>query len=165
MHYAAGLTLLVVLGLTVADITLRTGFNDPISGTVEVTALLLLVLVFLGVAYSEDLGDHIAVDLVYERIGPRSKQILDVFAGLLSVFVMGLMAFQIYHFALRQRDAGAETPVLAWPLWPFALVAAFGSLLYALAIASKLILRALGEPTEVEPTHNLGEAEVKGPEI
>ena len=88
---------------------------------------------------------------------------LDVFANLLSVVVIGLMAFQIYHFALRQRASGAETPVLEWPIWPFAMVAAFGSALYALSTASKLVLRALGEPTDAEAPLTLGE--VSGPEI
>ncbi len=36
-------------------------------------------------------------------------------------------------------------------MWPFVLIAAFGSLLYAISIAFKLILRAMGEPTGAEP--------------
>jgi len=163
MHYLAGMALLAMLALTVADIAGRTLFNEPLPGTVEVTALLLVIVVFLGLGHSEDLGDHITVDLLYVRVGKRVKAALNIFAGVVSVVVIGLMAFQIYHFALRQRDSGAETPVLEWPIWPFALAAAFGTLLYALAIAVKFVLRALDEPTEAEPSNTLGE--VSGPEI
>ena len=162
MHYVAGLALLVMLALTVADITGRSAFNNPVPGTVEVTALILVVVVFLGLAHSEDLGDHITVDLIYVRVGKRLQAAFDVFANVLSIAVLALMAFQIYHFALRQQESGAETPVLQWPIWPFAMVAAFGAALYALSIFLKLLLRALGEPTEApEP----GAGEFSGPEI
>jgi len=151
MHYVAGVALVGMLLLTVADITGRSVFNDPVPGTVEVTSLVLVVVVFLGLAHSEDLGDHISVDLLYVRVGDRWKAVLDVFADLISVVVIALMAYQLYVFAWRQQETGAESPVLEWPVWPFVLIAAFGSALFALSIGFKLVLRAMGEPTEAEP--------------
>lgn len=148
MHYAAGVALVGMLVLTIADITGRTVFNDPVPGTVEVTALVLVAVVFLGLAHSEDLGDHITVDLLYVRLGDRFKVVLDVFADLVSVVVIGLMSLQLYRFTLRQAETGAESPVLQWPVWPFVLVAALGALGYAVSILFKLILRFMGEPTE-----------------
>ncbi len=151
MHYVAGLALVVLLALTVSDITGRSGFDNPVPGTVEVTSLVLVVVVFLGLAHSEDLGDHISVDLLYVRVGKRFKAVLDVIADLISLAVIGLMSYQLYRFALRQQDAGAESPVLEWPVWPFVLVAALGALGYTISIGFKLILRAMGEPTGAEP--------------
>lgn len=148
MHYVAGVALVAMLALTVADITGRTVFNNPVPGTVEVTQVILVVVVFLALAHSEDLGDHITVDLLYVRVGSRAKGILDVFANVLSVVVLGVMAYQLYVFALRRQVSGAETPVLQWPMWPFVLVAALGTLGYAFATLFKLVLRASGEPTE-----------------
>ena len=159
MHWVAGATLLILLALTIADIAGRTLFNNPVPGTVEVTALLLVVIVFLALAHSEDLGDHITIDLIYVRVGPRVQAAMDLFAQVLSLIVIGLMAFQIYHFALRQRDGGFESPVLEWPIWPFVLVAAFGAALYTVAIGNKLVLTALKEPVESET------GEILGPEI
>ena len=159
MHWVAGAALLILLALTIADIAGRTLFNNPVPGTVEVTALLLVVIVFLALAHSEDLGDHITIDLIYVRVGPRVQAAMDLFAQVLSLIVIGLMAFQIYHFALRQRDGGFESPVLEWPIWPFVLVAAFGAALYTLAIGNKLVLTALKEPVEAET------GEISGPEI
>ncbi len=150
MHYLAGVTLLGMLALTVADITGRTAFNNPVPGTVEVTSLILVIVVFLGLAHSEDMGDHITVDLIYAQVGKRSKMILDVFSDLLGVVVLGLMAFQLYHFGLRQRETGAESPVLEWPVWPFVYVAAFGAVLYAVSTAMRLTLRSMGDKTFME---------------
>ena len=125
--------------------------------------MLLAVVVFLGLAHSEDLGDHITIDLIYVRLGQRMRAVFNVFANLLSVAIVGLMAYQLYDFSRFTRNTGEETGILEWPIWPFVLVAAFGAALYAVSIASKLVLRALGEPVEADAPQSIGE--VSGPEI
>lgn len=155
MHFMSGAALLVMLGLTVADITGRSAFNDPVRGTVELTQMLLVIVVFLALAHSEDLGDHITVDLLYARAGPRLKRFLEVVSDVLSVGVLLLLSYQLLQFTLRQRRSGAETPVIEVDQWPFVLIAALGALGYALATAFKLVLRSLGEPTEAEETRSI----------
>jgi TRAP-type C4-dicarboxylate transport system permease small subunit len=149
MHYFAGATLLAILFLTVADIAGRSALNNPVPGTVEVTSMLLVVVVFLAVAHSEDRGDHISIDLIYERVGKGAKWFMDVFSDLVTIAVLGLMAFQLYHFGLRNIASGAETPVLDWPVWPFVFVAAFGAALYTLSTVMRLVLRLLGLPVDL----------------
>lgn len=149
MHFVAGGFLLVILFLTIADIIGRSAFNNPVAGTVEVTSVLLVVVVFFAVAHSEDMGDHIAIDLIYERLGKGGRRFLDVFSDLLTIAVLALMAFQLYHFGLRNIDSGAETPVLDWPVWPFVFVASLGAVLYAISTVMRLILRFLGRPVDM----------------
>lgn len=150
MHFVAGAGLLVMLFLTIADIAGRSALNNPVPGTVEVTSVLLLVVVFFAVAHSEDMGDHITIDLVYERVGNRSKMVMNVFADIVTIAIMGLLAFQLYHFALRNLDSGAETPVLDWPIWPFVFVACFGAGLYAISTVLRLFLRLSGREPDME---------------
>lgn len=158
----AGVALIVTLTVQVANIIGRKGFQFPILGTVEVTRMLLAVVVFLGLAYSEDLGDHITIDLLHVRLGDRWKEIVDVFADLVTISVVGLISWKLFDYALFTRASGEDTGTLDWPIWPFVLVAAVGSALYTLATTSKLVLRVLGEPTEAEaPT--IGE--ISGTEI
>ena len=149
MHFVAGGALVFMLFLTVADIVGRSAFNNPVPGTVEITSLLLIVVVFLAVAHSEDMGDHITIDLIYERVGKRTKLVMDLFSDLLTIAVMGLMSFQLYHFALRNLDTGAETPVLDVPLWPFVFVACFGAGLYTISTVMRLVLRLTGWPVDM----------------
>lgn len=150
MHFAAGAILLVLLLLTVTDIVRRSAFNNPVPGTVEVTGVLLLLIVFLALAHSEDMGDHITIDLLYENTGKRTRLVMDIFADLVTIAVMGLMAYQLYHFGFRNIDSGAETPVLDWPIWPFVFVASFGAALYTLSTIMRLTLRLTGRPVDME---------------
>lgn len=147
-HYVSGVALLTILFLTVADITGRSALGSPVSGTVEVTSMLLVVVVFLAVARSEDMGDHITIDLIYERVGEGAKKFLDIFSDVLTVVIVGLISYQLYQFSLRNQASGAETPVLDWPLWPFVLVGSVGAALYALSTIMRIVLRALGEPVD-----------------
>lgn len=149
MHWVAGAALVAILTLTVFDIIGRSAFSRPVPGTVEVTSMALVVVVFLAVAHSEDSGDHITIDLIYERIGEKARLVFDVFADLFGIAVLSLMAYRLYQFAFRNIDSGAETPVLEWPVWPFVVVAALGALGYAAATIMKLILRLMGLPFEI----------------
>lgn len=150
MHYVAGAALVGILFLTVADITGRSVLGSPVSGTVEVTSMVLVVVVFMAVAHSEDMGDHITIDLVYERVGEGMKAFLDVFSDLLTIVIVGLISFQLYHFGLRTVASGAETPVLDWPQWPFVFIGSAGAALYAVSTVMRLVLRLIGERVDAE---------------
>jgi TRAP-type C4-dicarboxylate transport system permease small subunit len=153
MHYLASAALLGFLFLTVADIIGRSAFRRPVPGTVEVTSLALVVVVYLALAHSEDMGDHITIDLIYERVGRRAKFFLDIISDLLTVVIMALISFQLYHFGLRNLVSGAETPVRDWPFWPFVFLASFGAALYALSTVMRVVLRLFGAPVNApDPT-------------
>lgn len=139
--------------LTVSDIGGRWLLNSPVRGTVEVTSLVLVLLVFLGLAHSEDLGDHISVDLIYVRVGDRGKMVLDVFADTLSIVVLGILAYRLYQFGFRQIDSGAYTPVRRWPVYPFVFVAAFGAFTYMVSTLMRLVLRFKGLPADAPDPH------------
>jgi TRAP-type C4-dicarboxylate transport system permease small subunit len=155
-HYVAGLALLSILFLTVADITGRSAFRRPVPGTVELTGMILVIVVFLSVARSEDMGDHITIDLIYERVGTRFKMFLDIFADALTIVVVALLSYQLYQFVLRNQSSGAETPVLDIPVWPFVLVAAVGSALYVVSTVMRLVLRFMGEPVDADEPADSG---------
>ena len=160
-HSLAGVGLMALLFLTVSDILGRFLLSRPVPGTVEVTSVLLVVVVFLAVAHSEDMGDHITIDLIYERVGPRWRMVMDLFADIFSIVVIALLSYQLYQFVLRNQASGAETPVLDLPIWPFVLVAAFGSALYAVSTIIRMTLRIMGLPVDaVDPSGPDGGVEV-----
>lgn len=143
-HYVAGAALVGILLLTVVDITGRSAFRRPMPGTVELTSMVLVIVVFLAVAHSEDMGDHITIDLIYERVGKGWKRFLDVFSDALTVVVVALLSYQLFQFVLRNQTSGAETPVLDLPIWPFVAVASFGAAMYVISTIMRIVLRLRG---------------------
>lgn len=141
--------------LTVADITGRSGFRRPVPGTVELTSMILVIVVFLAVAHSEDMGDHITIDLVYERLGKGWKRVLDVFSDVLTLIVVALLSYQLYQFVIRNQSSGAETPVLDLPVWPFVAVASLGAAFYVISTLMRIVLRLKGLPVDARDTRDI----------
>lgn len=140
LHVLAGLTMVVLLLWTVTDIIGRAFFNQPLRGTIELTELAVVILVYLGLARTEDRDAHITVDLLYGRLGVTAQLALRVFAGVVAVVVVTAMTWRLWVFA-GQLDAGNYTTgTLRLPLYPVALLGVVGSAAFALAILSNLAL-------------------------
>jgi TRAP-type transport system small permease protein len=145
MHVGAGLTMLVLLAWTVTDIVGRAFFSSPVRGTVEITELAVVVLVYLGLARTESQDAHISVDLLYIRLGVRAKLALRVFAGVVSVAVLTVMTWRLWVYAGSLEAGGYTTGIRRIPLYPVALLGVIGSAMFtvALFVNGLVALRAL----------------------
>ncbi|WP_052668698.1 TRAP transporter small permease [Nitriliruptor alkaliphilus] len=145
LHAAAGLTMLALLAWTVTDIIGRSFFSRPLRGTVELTELGVVILVYLGLARTESQDAHISVDLLYLRLGPRTKLALRVLAGAIGFVVISIMTWRLYLYAGQLDAGGYTTGILRLPLSPVAMLGVLGSGMFALVILFNLVvvLRAL----------------------
>jgi len=129
-NYISIVAMMLLTLLTVADVFGRYLFNKPIPGTLEVTELALVIIVFLAVGYAEHYNDHIVIDTVYELLPKTIKNIVYLFSSVLTFVVIILMGWQLYVYSERMLAGGYNTAVL---------VAAFGSICYALAQFSNIV--------------------------
>ncbi|HSK22964.1 MAG TPA: TRAP transporter small permease, partial [Egicoccus sp.] len=145
LHVAAILTLLGLLAWTVADIVGRSFFDRPMRGTVELTELAVVVLVYLGLARVESQDAHISVDLLYVRFGRRMQLGLRALALTLGVIVVGTMTWRLFDYAGQLAAGGYTTGILRLPLRPVALLGVAGAAMFGVTMAANLllVLRAL----------------------
>lgn len=134
LRIAAGAVLLVLLAWTVVDIVARSVFNNPLTGTVELTKLAMVPMVYLGLSYVESRDGHIAVDLLYLRLPVRARLALRVFAGLVSLAVIAFMTWQLHAYAGTLEANHNNSGVLRIPLYPAALLATLGAAIFGLAV-------------------------------
>jgi TRAP-type transport system small permease protein len=145
LHALAGITLVLLLAWTVADIVGRSAFSRPMRGTVELTELAVVVLVYLGLAHTESDDGHITVDLLFVRLKERGQLVLRAIAGCIGVIVIAAMTWRLYVFA-GQLDAGNYTTgVLRIPLYPVAILGVVGAAAFGLAVLANLavVVRAI----------------------
>jgi TRAP-type transport system small permease protein len=145
LHALAGITLVLLLAWTVADIIGRSAFSRPMRGTVELTELAVVVLVYLGLAHTESDDGHITVDLLFVRLKERGQLVLRAIAGCIGVIVIAAMTWRLYVFA-GQLDAGNYTTgVLRIPLYPVAILGVVGAAAFGLAVLANLavVVRAI----------------------
>jgi TRAP-type transport system small permease protein len=140
MHVGAGLTMLALLAWTVVDIVGRAFFASPVRGTVEVTELAVVVLVYLGLARTESQDAHISVDLLYVRLGVRAKLALRVLAGVVSLAVLVVMTWRLWIYAGSLDAGGYTTGIRRIPLYPVALLGVLGTAMFAVAVFVNLLV-------------------------
>jgi TRAP-type C4-dicarboxylate transport system permease small subunit len=134
--WLAGISLAAMMLLTVADVTLRAAFNNPIRGTLEIVELLLACSFFLALPASFLRDEHIVVDIV-DGYWPRRVRLLRRIAALLGVVVMAVMAWQGWIAAQDTLMFHDVTSDLALPriwYWIPVLAGMIGSCIAAAAM-------------------------------
>jgi len=134
LHHLSGALLLGLMVLTVANIVGRWLFDAPVAGTVELTEIGMVGIVFLGLAYAQVREDHIRVDLLYERLGPRGRKVLGLFAALVSFATVAVLTWRLWSYAGRLSASGRTTSALRIPLSWVAWVAVAGAAIYAMGV-------------------------------
>ena len=140
LHTLAGVTMVLLLLWTVGDIIARTLFSRPFPGTVELTELAVVMLVYLGLARAENADSHITVDLLFARLDARAQLVLRIAAGLVSAAVVGVLTWRLALFAGQLASGGFTTGVLRIPLYPVAIVGVLGAAAFLLAILSNVVV-------------------------
>jgi len=147
----AAIALLASLALIVYSVVMRYGLNQPIAWVDELVGYLLVACVMLASADTLLHGEHIAVDVVTERLSTRGKR-LTLLAGLVAVLVSAaLLAVEGYDMVAFARMVGLlSNGYLAMPMWiPQALVP-IGAVLLFLAAVTALIAALRGRRSALD---------------
>ncbi len=131
--------LVVMMLLTATDVTLRYVFNRPITGAFEITALMLVILVTFGLAYTQVCKEHVRIEFIISRFSPRVQAFASSIASIMGIGILALIAWQGIVHAESLRAAGDTTPALHIPLYPFVWVVVVGSALFCLVLIVDLL--------------------------
>jgi C4-dicarboxylate transporter DctQ subunit len=132
----AALALLASLALIAWSVVMRYFLNHPIAWVDELVGYLLVASVMLAAADALIEGEHIAVDILTERLAARGRRAV-LLIGLAAVGVSALLlAYAGYDMVAFSRTVGLlSNGYLAVPMWiPQAAVPIGSVLLLAAAI-------------------------------
>lgn len=121
----------------------------------EICVFLLVWAVLLGVARIEKRAQHIRVDFLYNRFGPKAQAGAEIFA---LIFAIGVAVFFIYSGKLVVQDAilwdeRSET-TLRTPFWILYLALSVSFTVHLLFIIERLrLLVTTGESAKQKPFH------------
>ena len=132
MALAGGWVIVLLMVYTVFDVVLRYVFNRSFSGSLEVTEFAMSMIVFLGLAYCGWVGGHVAVDILERSLeNPRLR-----FVPILLTFIGGVLFAAIAWFTADEAlsTMNRVSNMMRWPHYPFQLIVAFGSAMYAIVL-------------------------------
>jgi len=108
-----------MMTLTFVDVVMRYVVNRPLRGSLEITELLLLVLIFAGLPLVAHADEHVTMDLIDRLLGERGRRLLERIVALASAGLMFLLAWLMWLKAGRVSAYGDTTDVLRIVVGPF----------------------------------------------
>jgi TRAP-type C4-dicarboxylate transport system permease small subunit len=116
-----------------AEVLMRYAFNAPIPGHLEGAELLVPIIVFLGLSYTQSMHGHVGMDLVLDSMSDRLRRYATMATLLISIFICAVLAwFSAQHaWQLWIYDDVTMSPPY-FKTWPTGAAVALGYLLISL---------------------------------
>ena len=124
----------MMMFLTAMDVMLRYIFNRPISGALELTEFMMLIVVAFGLAYCAILKGHVKVELVLSRFSPRTQAVINSITYFISLGLFSLITWQCIKYVKLMLDAEMTSAVLLISVFPFVAILALGSVIFSLVL-------------------------------
>ena len=134
LNIAGACVLSILMFLTVVDVSLRYFFNHPLRGTFELTELMMVAIVVLGLGYTAATGGHISVDIVVSRFKGRSRQTVDFINLVLGIAIFSLIVWQSALYAFSSLQTGEHSDILKVPAFYFKILVPIGSTMLVLEL-------------------------------
>ena len=142
----------VILGLTIALVILRYGFNSSITGGNEAMEYLFIYTTALGAAVSVGKGEHINISFLVDKLPPTARRRANRLNYLLIGFVNGVMLW--YSPNWIGSTGYFESPVMRIPNWVVQVSVPLGSGLVIVYCLNHILMEMSGPPDTPEPKVN-----------
>ena len=128
---ACGVLLFLFMFMVVGDVTGRYTFSSPIPGTMEIGEIVLAFVIFLGWAAVLANNQHIRVLILVDRLPPRWRPWMEMFALAVGLAMMFPIAWHSLTFAMDSYITKEIGFTYSIPRYPGKMALFVGSTLFA----------------------------------
>ena len=122
VNLVAGSLIFLLMLLGVCQIVLRTLFQSPVFGYIDIVEVLMVGFAVLPIAYMQRTGGHIRMELLLKSLRGRALWLAELFGTLSAVFIVAvLIPYSFDHFE-RAFKFGDSTIDIELAIWPAKLV-------------------------------------------
>ena len=115
----AALALFAIMALTLADVLGRKLLNHSITGSLELTEILMVVVIFAALPLVSLHGEHVVFDSLDHLIPPWLRRLQQAVVDLGCAAALGALAWLMWDKAVQMASYGDTTAQLQLPLGPF----------------------------------------------
>jgi TRAP-type C4-dicarboxylate transport system permease small subunit len=95
------LVILFAMCFVGAEVLMRYVFNSPIPGHLEGSELLMPIIVFLALSYTQATHGHVGMDLLLDALAPGARRYATMATLLVSIFVCAVLAYFSFKSAYQ----------------------------------------------------------------
>ncbi len=123
------------------DIIMRT-IGHPILGVAELSMIIMLTTVYLGLANCELAHGHIVVDFVLDRVSARVSKIFSTVCGILSFGTLIICTYSMYINTIDSYNSDeAMAGLVPIAIWPTKAIITIGIFLYTIQTLINLLIK------------------------
>jgi TRAP-type mannitol/chloroaromatic compound transport system permease small subunit len=124
---------------TTADVIAIRVYSTTVRGAVEFATNLMPVIVFGSLAYIQRYGQHIRVELIYDRCGPRVQAALDALNAVVVTFAAAALAIVSWQGYLRSNAIKEAGMAFRFPIYPVKLFIVIGFSVMVLKMLTEIL--------------------------
>lgn len=127
LNLIAGVLIGALMVFGVMQIVLRTVFNSPIFGYIDIVEVTMVGFAVLSIAFVQRVGGHVRMELFVARLKGRWLWLVESIGSLFAIFIVTvLIPYSYLHFqrAFQIGDSTIDIELVTWPaklVVPFAL--------------------------------------------
>ncbi|MEZ5817609.1 MAG: TRAP transporter small permease [Hyphomicrobiaceae bacterium] len=143
----SGFATLIVTLVVVADVAGRAIFNAPLHSATEVSELLLVVLVFLGLAGAQQKRQNYAIDVASRHLPVGLQNLLETLGYVFCLVLTAGLAWFSTKQAFSSYERGeAGFGIIAFPIWPARFILSLGVWLLSVQFVCDILRYLIGSP-------------------
>ncbi len=151
--YIAAAATLIMAVFFVVDITGRVTIGVSTLICDEISGYLLVVITYLGQAYTLKMDSHIRMTLVLSRFRQRLQDRMDIYVSILSIAFCTFFGYSTLKMILTTKKSGmVSLSIIETPYWIPQVAILVGLVLFTLQFVVRMWERAKGIPSSQEPT-------------
>ena len=150
----AGAAVFGIMWLIDANVLMRKLFNEPVTGTLEITEAALVLIIFLGLAYTQRRRGHIRVTLMTRHLPESLRHFLYFVVLLIGAGLTAWYTWAAYTYAIRSYNINEmEWGVLIFQVWPIKAAIAVGWGLLSVQFLLDAVRAVFVAKGRLEPVH------------
>ena len=122
INMLAAFAIFALMLLGSGQIVMRSVFNSPISGYIDLVELSMASMAFLGAAYCQRLGAHIRMEILIGRFRGRPLWAFEIVGTLVAMFIITVLIWYSWGHFQRAYFLGDSTIDAEYPVWPSKLL-------------------------------------------
>lgn len=127
------------MAFTFIDVLLRYLFSRPVAGSIEISEMVLAVIVFFGVAYTQRRKSHIRVDVITSQLSPKAAVAMDAATYIVCMGVVAILMWQGIENTISLAQTSEVSAQFRMSLAPAAAAVPLGCLLLLIVLLQDLL--------------------------